>query len=130
MKCPHCDVLLQMADRQGIEIDYCPQCRGVWLDRGELDKIIDRVTADTANQPQAEQAPPARQSHQQHSNHQPHSNHQQHQQYQQHQQHQQPQGSQQGHHKQKYDHHQSYKQGYYKNKKRKSLIGEIFDIFD
>jgi Zn-finger nucleic acid-binding protein len=35
-----------MADRQGVEIDYCPQCRGVWLDRGELDKIIERVTAD------------------------------------------------------------------------------------
>jgi Zn-finger nucleic acid-binding protein len=32
-----------MADRQGIEVDYCPQCRGVWLDRGELDKIIERV---------------------------------------------------------------------------------------
>ena len=43
MKCPHCaDVVLVMSDRQGIEIDYCPQCRGVWLDRGELDKIIER----------------------------------------------------------------------------------------
>jgi len=40
MKCPSCDVALAMTDRQGIEIDYCPQCRGVWLDRGELDKII------------------------------------------------------------------------------------------
>jgi Zn-finger nucleic acid-binding protein len=35
---------LVIADRQGIEIDYCPECRGVWLDRGELDKIIDRTT--------------------------------------------------------------------------------------
>jgi Zn-finger nucleic acid-binding protein len=34
-----------MADRQGVEIDYCPKCRGVWLDRGELDKIIDRAGA-------------------------------------------------------------------------------------
>lgn len=43
MKCPICkDVSLVMADRQGIEIDYCPECRGVWLDRGELDKIIER----------------------------------------------------------------------------------------
>jgi Zn-finger nucleic acid-binding protein len=42
MKCPVDDTVLQMTDRQGIEIDYCPQCRGVWLDRGELDKIIDR----------------------------------------------------------------------------------------
>jgi len=44
MKCPVCtDVNLVMADRQGIEIDYCPECRGVWLDRGELDKIIERT---------------------------------------------------------------------------------------
>ena len=43
MKCPMCnEVDLVMADRQGVEIDYCPKCRGVWLDRGELDKIIER----------------------------------------------------------------------------------------
>lgn len=42
MKCPSCNVELKMTERQGIEIDYCTQCRGVWLDRGELDKIIDR----------------------------------------------------------------------------------------
>ena len=43
MYCPVCrEVQLVMSDRQGIEIDYCPQCRGVWLDRGELDKIIER----------------------------------------------------------------------------------------
>ena len=41
MKCPVCnDVNLVMSERSGIEIDYCPKCRGVWLDRGELDKII------------------------------------------------------------------------------------------
>jgi uncharacterized protein len=46
MKCPACTgVNLALADRQGIEIDYCPKCRGVWLDRGELDKIIERVGA-------------------------------------------------------------------------------------
>ncbi len=42
MKCPNCNVALVMADRNGIEIDYCPDCRGIWLDRGELDKIIER----------------------------------------------------------------------------------------
>jgi hypothetical protein len=42
MKCPTDGATLQMTDRQGVEIDYCPQCRGVWLDRGELDKIIER----------------------------------------------------------------------------------------
>lgn len=45
MKCPVCkDVSLLMAERQGIEIDYCPQCRGVWLDRGELDRLIERAS--------------------------------------------------------------------------------------
>jgi Zn-finger nucleic acid-binding protein len=43
MQCPVCRVPLAMSDRQGVEIDYCPQCRGVWLDRGELDKIIERT---------------------------------------------------------------------------------------
>jgi len=42
MKCPNCDETLVMADRQGVEIDYCPKCRGVWLDKGELDKIVER----------------------------------------------------------------------------------------
>lgn len=48
MKCPLCNVDLVMSERQGIEIDYCPQCRGVWLDRGELDKIIERSAALSA----------------------------------------------------------------------------------
>lgn len=43
--CPVCQTDLMMADRQGVEIDYCPKCRGVWLDRGELDKIIERSAA-------------------------------------------------------------------------------------
>jgi len=43
MYCPVCETVeLKLAERQGIEIDYCPKCRGVWLDRGELDKIIER----------------------------------------------------------------------------------------
>jgi Zn-finger nucleic acid-binding protein len=45
MKCPTCESAdLTMTERQGIEIDYCPKCRGVWLDRGELDKLIERAT--------------------------------------------------------------------------------------
>ncbi|MCO6383542.1 zf-TFIIB domain-containing protein [Oceanicola sp. 502str15] len=48
MNCPHCITPLSMADRSGIEIDFCPTCRGVWLDRGELDKIIERSAAEAA----------------------------------------------------------------------------------
>jgi uncharacterized protein len=48
--CPRCGAGLTMSERQGIEIDYCPQCRGVWLDRGELDKIIER-TGDVQGPP-------------------------------------------------------------------------------
>ena len=43
MKCPVCDVALSISSREGVEIDFCPQCRGVWLDRGELDKVIERA---------------------------------------------------------------------------------------
>lgn len=42
MKCPNDNTTLVMTERSGVEIDYCPECRGVWLDRGELDKIIER----------------------------------------------------------------------------------------
>ena len=52
MQCPVCsDVQLAISSREGVEIDYCPQCRGVWLDRGELDKILDRVAATPAAPP-------------------------------------------------------------------------------
>jgi hypothetical protein len=48
MKCPNCkDAILVMSQRQGVEIDYCPQCRGVWLDRGELDKILEKESVMT-----------------------------------------------------------------------------------
>jgi len=53
MNCPKCNVALSMSDRQGVEIDYCPQCRGVWLDRGELDKIIERAALAAAPPPAA-----------------------------------------------------------------------------
>jgi len=61
MKCPVDSNDLVMSDRNGVEIDYCPQCRGVWLDRGELDKIIDRAAGQYGGQsaPAAPQAPPA-----------------------------------------------------------------------
>lgn len=52
LQCPACQVDLVMTERQGVEIDYCPKCRGVWLDRGELDKIVERgATGDRSNQP-------------------------------------------------------------------------------
>jgi len=55
MPCPICAVPLAMSERQGVEIDYCPQCRGVWLDRGELDKIIARSEQEQAPPPQPAQ---------------------------------------------------------------------------
>jgi len=58
MHCPVCNsVNLVMSERQGVEIDYCPQCRGVWLDRGELDKIIERSAAQTSAPPPSSHAP-------------------------------------------------------------------------
>ncbi|MBN8909094.1 MAG: zf-TFIIB domain-containing protein [Rhodospirillales bacterium] len=71
MPCPRCRVDLLMTDRQGIEIDYCPKCRGVWLDRGELDKVIERSAqfappvdplAGPAASPWTSNPPPAGQS--------------------------------------------------------------------
>ena len=61
MKCPVCTTInLVMSERQGVEIDYCPECRGVWLDRGELDKIIERSASQEKTVSQASQ--PASQS--------------------------------------------------------------------
>ena len=57
MQCPIDGTQLVMTDRSGVEIDYCPQCRGVWLDRGELDKIIDRSTPPPAPQQVTAQRP-------------------------------------------------------------------------
>lgn len=75
MDCPVCNnVQLLMADRQGIEIDYCPNCRGVWLDRGELDKIIDRSTSSTQTpqQPAPQAGYPSQQPGYGHQPYQPH----------------------------------------------------------
>lgn len=81
MNCPTCNVSLNMSQREGIEIDYCPQCRGIWLDRGELDKIIERSAKETQTSFQPNQS---------NFNNQP-------------------------------------QQGYYKDKKKKSWLNELFD---
>lgn len=98
MPCPVCQVPLVMSDRQGVEIDYCPQCRGVWLDRGELDKIIERSAADTAPARSAPQAPPPPQ----------------------------PGYAPQAHPQQGYPQ-QGYDRGYPNKKRRKSFLEELFD---
>ena len=60
MKCPACpEVTLVISERQGVEIDYCPQCRGIWLDRGELDKLLERSAAREAAQAPAPVPAPA-----------------------------------------------------------------------
>lgn len=52
MKCPNDNATLLITDRNGIEIDYCPECRGVWLDRGELDKLIERTGGSYSPRPE------------------------------------------------------------------------------
>ena len=59
MDCPVCAIELRMTERQGVEIDYCPKCRGVWLDRGELDKIIERSGLEVTNAERQEQRVPS-----------------------------------------------------------------------
>ena len=51
MNCPICNIPLNVSERQGVEIDFCSKCRGVWLDRGELDKIIERSTLEMSSRP-------------------------------------------------------------------------------
>ena len=58
MKCPNCDEILVMAERRGVEIDYCPKCRGVWLDRGELDRLIQIAEEEAAVRPTVVAAAP------------------------------------------------------------------------
>ena len=104
MKCPiDTTVDLVMTDRQGIEIDYCPTCRGVWLDRGELDKIIERATPPAATAPAAPPPPPAAPQYQQ-------------------PQYQQPQPRRYD------DDSDGYERPGYKKKKRSSMLGELFDF--
>jgi Zn-finger nucleic acid-binding protein len=98
MACPTDGTTLVMSERQGIEIDYCPNCRGVWLDRGELDKIIERSSASEAAAPPA---PPQQQP-------QPQAG--------------APWGQPQGH---GYD--PRYGHGHKPHKRRKSFLEELFD---
>jgi hypothetical protein len=103
MKCPiDTTVDLVMTDRQGIEIDYCPTCRGVWLDRGELDKIIERAApaAPASPPPPPAAAPPPPQ---------------------------QPQDQQPA--PRRYDDDSDgYERPGYKKKKRSSMLGDLFDF--
>lgn len=88
MKCPVDGTTLAITHRDGIEIDYCPQCRGVWLDRGELDKLIERAAEREGYAPHDDEYPYKR--------------------------------------KNDDDYHRPHPYG----KKRKSFLGEMFDIFD
>ena len=58
MNCPTCKTALHISDRQGVEIDFCPTCRGVWLDRGELDKIIERAAREFQPSPESDPSHP------------------------------------------------------------------------
>jgi Zn-finger nucleic acid-binding protein len=99
MQCPTDGTTLTMSERSGIEIDYCPTCRGVWLDRGELDKIIDRSLAQQPPAPAP--APPPQQSRDRG-----------------YERYEEPrQGYPQ----------QGPQQGYYKKKRKESWLSEIFD---
>lgn len=102
MRCPVCtDSDLAMTDRQGIEIDYCPKCRGVWLDRGELDKLIERSAAPVEQPAPAAPAPaPGYAREQRHYGHEREQRHY-------------PPGS---------------RDEYYYKRKKKSLLGELFDF--
>ncbi|MBL8509484.1 TFIIB-type zinc ribbon-containing protein [Chitinimonas sp. JJ19] len=103
MQCPVCrETALVMSERAGVEIDYCPQCRGVWLDRGELDKILERSRA--ADAPPA-QARPAQQPYPQ-------------------QQQPYPPPQQAHYHEQKYHGDKHYGQKPYR---KKSFLEELFD---
>lgn len=123
MKCPNCrDVTLVMTERQGVEIDYCPQCRGVWLDRGELDKLIERgaLAQQQSTQPPqgyAQHIPPPQAPQQGYRPGLFDAPRQQHQPYP--PQHQQPYPQQP---QQRYP-----DDGYYRQRKRKSWLSEIFD---
>ena len=100
MACPVDGTTLTMSERSGIEIDYCPTCRGVWLDRGELDKIIERSEASAPQPPQPPQPPQAPQPPQQPWGQSPYP----------------PQGQQ------NYGHY-----GHKPHKRRKSFLEELFD---
>ena len=117
MQCPNDATVLVMSERSGIEIDYCPTCRGVWLDRGELDKIIERDAREfSAAQQQAPapaappQAPPPAYGQQQGYGQQPYDN-----------------GYNRGYDNRGYDNRGYGDQGNYRKKKRESWLSDLFD---
>jgi uncharacterized protein len=117
MKCPVCNTVdLLMTERQGVEIDYCPQCRGIWLDRGELDKIIERSASlapappppsSVSSSPPPMRDPryaedPRRYGHEKH--HGDHDDHDDH------------------------DYNRGYDNSDYNKKRKKSFLGDLFDF--
>ena len=107
MKCPVDGAQLVMTERSGVEIDYCPQCRGVWLDRGELDKILERATpAVTLQEPVREAPRPEYREPPRGDYREP------------------PRDGYRG----DYRPHSSHDDDYYKKKKRKSFLDDIFDF--
>jgi Zn-finger nucleic acid-binding protein len=110
MRCPVDNETLVMADRGGVEIDYCPKCRGVWLDRGELDKIIERSLGGPAAAP----APTPQQAAQQHAApvYQPEPQ-------------RAPQGYREDDRRRRDDDDDDYR---YKKKRKESFLSEIFDF--
>ena len=115
MKCPIDGADLVMTERQGIEIDYCPKCRGVWLDRGELDKIIERSGAASTQssflQPRQDAGP--QQDHYQPRHHQHQDGH-----------------HHEGHHRDNYERHQQDKYDPRYRKRKSSFLGDLFEFGD
>jgi uncharacterized protein len=116
MKCPVCETVhLLISDRQGVEIDYCPQCRGVWLDRGELDKIIERSTSFMPA------TPPQRQERQERQDNQGYER-------QQRQERQDSQGYERSQQSSYHDSKSEQPKHDYKKKKREGFLSELFDF--
>ncbi len=117
MQCPRCQKTLHMTERQGVEIDYCPECRGVWLDRGELDKIIERAGPADARGVGAQEARSSASRYPRQSSYKA-----------------QPVYEERSGQPQRpyYSEHQPHRPAPYgyRQKKKKNMLSEIFDIFD
>ena len=117
MKCPQgCASSLVIAERMGVEIDYCPDCRGVWLDRGELDKILERAEKEFAPAPAPPAPPQAPQGYAPPISSQPV------------QQRPEEYRKYDDDYRKYNDDYRKYDDDYYKKKKKKSLLGELFDF--
>lgn len=112
MRCPVCDdVSLVISSREGIEIDHCPQCRGVWLDRGELDKVIERAAPSVVGAARPPAEPPR--GYEQPRYEQP--------------RYEQPRHEQSRYEQPRYEQ-PRYDDRDYKRKKRKSFLDDLFDF--